>query len=248
MSLFGNLKNDGLEETQDRLGGGFGVKETAIYTGVVKALYAGESQGGAQSVTLILGLKDGSEYRETFYVTNKKKENFFLNRDDNSKKVPLPGFTIVDDICLVTSGAPLADQQTEDKVVKIWDTDAKKELPKSVPMLVDVLGKELSLGVLKVLEDKTVKNQTTGEYEPNGETREVNVVDKVFHTETRMTVVEAREGADTAKFWDSWSERNNGKVRDKRKNKDGQAGKPGAPRPTSAPAAGAEAKKSLFQK
>lgn len=250
MSLFGNLKSDGLEQTQDRLGGGYQPKETDIYTGKIKALYAGKSAGGAQSVSLILSLADGSEYRETFWITNKKGENFFLNKDDKTKKVPLPGFTIVDDLCLVTTGKPLAEQDTEEKTIKLYDSEAKKELPKAVPMLVEALGLEVSLGIVKVLENKNEKQGD--EYVPTAETRELNATDKVFHTETRMTVVEAREGAESAKFWDSWLERNKGNTRDKRTIKDGQAGTAGAPKAASAsasaPAAGGAPRKSLFGK
>ena len=250
MSLFGNLKSDGLEQTQDRLGGGYQPKETDIYTGKIKALYAGKSAGGAQSVSLILSLADGSEYRETFWITNKKGENFFLNKDDKTKKVPLPGFTIVDDLCLVTTGKPLAEQDTEEKTIKLYDSEAKKELPKAVPMLVEALGLEVSLGIVKVLENKNEKQGD--EYVPTAETREVNATDKVFHTETRMTVVEAREGAETAKFWDSWLERNKGNTRDKRTIKNGQAGTAGAPKAAgasaAAPAAGGAPRKSLFGK
>ena len=250
MSLFGNLKSDGLEQTQDRLGGGYQPKETDIYTGKIKALYAGKSPGGAQSVSLILSLADGSEYRETFWITNKKGENFFLNKDDKTKKVPLPGFTIVDDLCLVTTGKPLAEQDTEEKTIKLYDSEAKKELPKAVPMLVEALGLEVSLGIVKVLENKNEKQGD--EYVPTTETRELNTTDKVFHTETRMTVVEAREGAEVAKFWDSWLERNKGNTRDKRTIKDGQAGTAGAPKAAgasaAAPAAGGAPRKSLFGK
>lgn len=247
MSLFGNLKSDGLEQTQDRLGGGYQPKETDIYTGKIKALYAGKSAGGAQSVSLILALADGSEYRETFWITNKKGENFFLNKDDKTKKVPLPGFTLVDDLCLVTTGKPLAEQDTEEKTIKLYDSEAKKELPKAVPMLVEALGLEVSLGIVKVLENKNEKQGD--EYVPTAETRELNVTDKVFHTETKMTVVEAREGAEVAKFWDSWLERNKGNTRDKRTIKDGQAGQTGAPKAAgAAPAASDAPRKSLFGK
>ena len=251
MSLFGNLKSDGLEQTQDRLGGGYQPKETDIYTGKIKALYAGKSAGGAQSVSLILSLADGSEYRETFWITNKKGENFFLNKADKTKTVPLPGFTIVDDLCLVTTGKPLAEQDTEEKTIKLYDSEAKKELPKAVPMLVEALGLEVSLGIVKVLENKNEKQGD--EYVPTAETRELNATDKVFHTETRMTVVEAREGAEVAKFWDSWLERNKGNTRDKRTIKDGQAGTAGAPKAAgasaaAAPAAGGAPRKSLFGK
>lgn len=247
-SLFGELKNDGLEESQDRLGG-FSVLETDIYTGPIKMAYAGQAASGARSVTLIVE-HDGKEYRETIYITNKKGENFFLNKDDKSKKVPLPGFTTIDDICLVTSGKPLAEQEGEDKMVKIWDNDARKELPKSVPVLTGLLGLVVSLAIVKQLENKNVKD-SSGEYVPTGEERETNFIDKVFHTETRMTVAEARNGAEKGTFWDAWLERNKGKVRDKRVIKDGVGGTPG--RPGSKPVGGppqangaAPARKSLF--
>ena len=138
----------------------------------------------------------------------------------------------------------------EEKTIKLYDSEAKKELPKAVPMLVEALGLEVSLGIVKVLENKNEKQGD--EYVPTAETRELNATDKVFHTETRMTVVEAREGAEVAKFWDSWLERNKGNTRDKRTIKDGQAGTAGAPKAAgasaAAPAAGGAPRKSLFGK
>ena len=246
MSLFNKLTNDGLEESQDRLGG-FSPFDSDIYTGTIKAAYAGQSQGGATSVSLIVDV-DGKEYRETFYVTNKKGENFFISQE--KKKVPLPGFTVVDDICLIASGEPLAGQDTEEKVINLYDFDAKREMPKSVPMLTGLLGKKISLGVLKQLENKNVKQGD--EYVPSAETREINVVDKVFHPEMKLTVAEARNGKDTPEFYDKWLERNKGQVRDKRTIKDGVGGNTGAPPKASsggAASAGAAApRKSLFGK
>lgn len=245
MSLFKTLSNDGLEEAQDRLGG-YSPLDTDIVTGTIKALYAGKSAGGAMSLTLLADI-GGREYRETLWVTNKKGENFFINKNDNSKKVPLPGFTVADDICLITTGKSLAEQNTEEKVIKIYDVDAKKELPKSVDVVAGVTGQKISLGIVRQIVNK---NEKVGdEYVPTAETREENFIDKVFHPEQKMTVVEARNGADEAKFWDSWLERNKGQVRDKRTIKEGEAGTKGAPR--SAPSAGANAtapaaRKSLF--
>ena len=106
---FGNLSSEGLEESQDRLGG-FSVLDSDIYTGTIKAFYAGQSSKGAKSVTLIFS-HDGKEYSETVYVTNRNGENWFMNPQDKTKKVPLPGFTTIADICLVCTDAPLADQQ-----------------------------------------------------------------------------------------------------------------------------------------
>lgn len=226
MGLFDKLKNDGLEETNDRLGG-YQPLETGVYTGKIKLAYAGQSAGGAQNVTLLVDLGQGREYRETVYVTNKAGENWFPNKDDPKKKVPLPGFTVIDDICLVTTGKPLAEQDVEERIAKIYDVTEKKEINKSVPVLVELLGLEVSLGIGKLLENKSVKQGD--EYVPSAETRVSNVIEKVFHTETRMTVVEARNGVEKAAFWDAWEERNKGQVRDKRTIKDGQAGANGGP-------------------
>lgn len=246
MGLFGKLTNEGLEETQDRIGGSFTL-ETDIYNMTVKMAYAITSSGGAQGVVFI-GDNGGKEYRETLWVTNKKGENFFLNKDDKTKKVPLPGFTVMDDICVATTEKPLAEQDTEEKVVNIYDFEQQKELPKSVPVLVELIGKPVSLAILKILENKSVKQGD--DYVAVADERHVNAIDKVFHTETRVTMVEARNGQPAA-FWDAWLERNKGQTRDKRTIKGdggsaGNAGRPGAPSAGAAPAAGGTARKSLF--
>jgi hypothetical protein len=147
--------------------------------------------------------------------------------------VPLPGFTIVDDLCLVTTNKPLAQQPTEEKVMNIYDADAKKELPKSVPMLVDLLGKKVTFGILKEVRNKQVKNGA-GEYVDTDETREENVTDKVFHFPSNLTVVEAGNGTQTAIFHPAWVEKNQGVTRD-RTNKDATGQKGRAGRPNGAP-------------
>lgn len=246
-AMFGSLTTDGLEEATDRLGGSY-VLDTDIYTGPIKAMYAGQSDGGARNVTVIVEA-GGREYRETCWITNKKGENFFYNKNDPKKKVPLPGFTVIDDMCLVATGKPLAEQNTEEKVVMVYDRDAGKEIPKTVPMLVDALGQTVTIAIVRQLENKSEKDGN-GEYQPIADTREVNFIDKVFDTASKMTVVEAKNGAEKATFHDSWLERNKGQTRDKRTIKDGEggnAGRPGASR--AAPQAGQQqAKKSLFAK
>lgn len=243
-ALFGSLTTDGLEEVTDRLGG-FSPLASDIYTGTIKAAYAGASAGGAQNITLIVDM-GGREYRETVYITNRKGENFWVN--DNKKKVPLPGFTTINNICLCASGKPLAEQATDDKVFNVYDPEARKELPKSVPMLTDLVGQEITLAVQKVLENKNEKQGN--EYVPIADTRELNQIDAVFNTETRMTVAEALAGAEEPVFHDAWLEKNKGQVRDKRTIKDGEGGPVRSGRPGgAAPQAGAKAPaKSLFGK
>ena len=242
-NMFSKLTTDGLEETSDRVGG-FSVLESKIYDVKIKAMFAGVSSGGAQSMTLIATLPDGKEYRETFYMTNKKGENWFPNKQDPTKKVPLPGFTVVNDICLAATGEPLSAQTVEDKIFNVWDSEARKELPKTVPMLVDVISQPVSLGILNELRNKSEK--VGNDYVDIAETRNANIVDKVFHTESHVTMTEAIEGKE-AGFWDVWSKANDGAVRDRRTIKDGQAAAQAAGAPKSGGAPAGE-KKSLFPK
>ena len=183
------------------------------------------------------------------YVTNKDGKNWFPNKQDPTKKVPLPGFTVVDDICLIATGEPLALQETEEKVIKVWDSEAKKEMPKSVPMIIGALGKPIALGIQKSLANKQTKVGT--EYVPNAETREENHIDKIYHPELKLTVAEARAGQDVAQFWDAWLLKNKDQVRDKRTIKDGETGNSGAPSkapPKPGTPAGQPERKSLFAK
>lgn len=224
--MFQNLTNEGLEDSQDRLGG-FQALESDIYTGTVKMAYTGESSGGAIFVHVVFDFK-GTEFRTIQYVTNKKKENFFVNQ--SQKKIPLPGFNIIDDLCLATIEKPLSQVVPEEKSVMVYDRDAQKELPKAMPVLVDLIGKEVSVGVIKQIVNRNVKNQSTGKYEPTAETREENEVDKVFHTASKRTIAEARNGED-AIFWDKWLDRNKGETRDRTvKVNGGQGGNDGAPK------------------
>lgn len=248
-NIFGKLSTEGLEQSTDRLGG-FAPVSSGIYIATIKALYAGQSAGGAMSVSLIADLEGADrEYKETFYVTNKNGENYFVNKNDKTKKVPLPGFTVVDDICLIATGESLAQQTTEEKVINIYDFEAKKEQPKSVQMLMGAIGQKVALGIVKQIVNKQEKN-SAGEYVPVADTREENVVEKVFHPEMKLTVAEARNGQTEAKFWDAWKDRNTDVVRDKRTIKDGQGGSSAPPKPGQKPAPGAPAsqpaRKSLF--
>lgn len=256
MGLFGNLTDTGLEQKEDRIGGGFPSLETNIYEFEIKVAYAGKSSSGAQFVAMIYNDQGGKEYRETYYITGKNGQNYYMAKDkdgkETGKKRALAGFDHVNDICLVTSDKPLSEQITEEKTVKVYDPDAKQELPKSVPVLVDLLGKKVYVAVYKRLENKSQKDGN-GIYVATAETRDVNTTEKVFHFPTKMTVKEATDGAEAPTFFDSWVEAHKGKVMDRRTIKDGEAGQAGRPGrsagapPASGGSSGGE-RRSLFGK
>lgn len=241
--LFGKLKTEGLEEAGDRLGGGTSAVPTDVYDATIKVAYAGQSQGGAHSVTLLLDV-DGQEVRSTQWVTNKAGENFYPDKQDSKKKHPLPGYTLIDDICLLVTGEELAEQDSDTKVVNIYDFEQKKEVPTEVPVLTALTGAKITLGILRVIEPKQ-KKDSAGVYKDTDETRTVNEIDKAFHPETKRTVTEYRHGVETPEFHTAWKERNAGKDRNKAGNGSAGGGAAGSGRPgnTNAPPA---AKKKLF--
>lgn len=251
MSMFANLKTEGLEEAQDRLGG-FQVKPSDIYLATIKMAYGTKSDGGALGLVLSLDIGGGAEYSETLWVTNKKGENF-SKREGSDKKSPLPGFTTADDICMLTTEKPLFEQVQEDKQVKVYDRAEGKEVPKAVPVLVDLIGKKVYLAIVAQTVNKTKKNESTGQYEPTPDVRDENTIEKAFHHELKVTMTEAKNGQDPA-FFDAWLDKNKGVTRDRRQLKDGQGPNQGArsgrPGSNAAPVAG-EAKSStssLFKK
>jgi hypothetical protein len=241
--IFGGLKTEGLEKQEDRVGGGYSPFDTGAYEVEIALAYAGESSAGARNVTFHLKTDDGRDYRETIYITS-KGDNFWIN--DNKKKVPLPGFSVVNNICMVTTEKELADQETEEKVVMIYNFEERKELPTNVHVLTELLGKKLSVGIYNILKNKATKQGD--KYVDTAEERNENQIEQVFHEPSKMTVNEAQanEGwdADKAKFYDAWVEKNAGKVRDKRTIKDGQGGTAG--KPGQAPEASSGERKSLF--
>jgi hypothetical protein len=245
MGIFSNVKTDDLEKAEDRVGG-YAPLTADAYKAKITLAFAGESSGGARNLTIHADL-NGREYRETIYVTSKKGDNFWLN--DNNKKVPLPGYTTVNNICLVTTDKPLDEQDSEEKIVKLYDYEERKEMPKSVHVLTELIGKELHLGILNTLENKRV--QSGDKWVDGPDEQNVNNIDAVFHDPTLMTVNEATSENPQAMFYQSWVDRNRGKVRDKRTIKDGQAGTAGRPGAASAPSAGASSggeRTSLFAK
>lgn len=264
-NIFANLKEKAAaaEQATDRVGGGFSALNTDIYVGDLKVAYVGQSSGGANFLQVIIenvrNAETGapaSDYRETLYFTSGKDKGQSPTYEKNGKQYFLPGFTVASDLLMMTAGTDITDAVFEEKIVNIYDFEQKKELPKSVMVAVDAVGNPVAFAVYKNIEDKNVKD-SAGNYVASGETRETNNIEKVFHAELHVTVIEAEEAvkaeqepsAEHAVFWPAWLEQHQGKSRDKTNKAGGAPGKPGVPPTTGAGAAGAgAAKKSLFGK
>lgn len=214
MGILSNIKSDNsIEESKDVLGGGSGVLETGVYSFTIDLAYVDTSKSGAVGIVLNLSNKDGQKIRTTEYVTSgtdKGGKNYYETKD--GKKRYLPGYTLINEMIMLTLDCELADIDTEEKVINIYNFDLKKEAPTKKQVITDLLGKDVLVAVNKTIKDKYA--------EPN-ESVEVNELFKFFHTETRKTVNEYRAEEEAAVFIDSWLEKNKGKVKDIRKESKG---------------------------
>jgi hypothetical protein len=205
-----------IEETKDTLGGGSFVWDTGVYDVVIDSVYMDQSRGGAYNLNFVFKTADGRTLNQTLYVTSgaeKGTRNYF---EKDGKKKYLPGFVTANEIALVTTGKELSQLEMEDKIVEIYDYDLQKKVPTTKPVFMDLIGKQLKLGVHKVKEYKKTKD-ASGAYVPTSEIKEFNEVNKTFNTEG-LTAVELKAGETESKFLNKWLERHGADfVRDKTK-------------------------------
>lgn len=252
MNMFADLaQNTDIQDgDKDVLGGGYSLPESGLYNATVKVAYATTAASGAVAINIVLTLENGTEVREALWVrsgTAKGGANFYVDKQGNKKF--LPGYATANTLCEVVAGKGLPAVTMEEKVLNLYSAEAGKEVPTKVPVVMDVVGQPLKVGLIRVLENKNIKD-ASGNYVPSAETRESVTIDKIFNTEG-LTKTEKQAGETEPKFAAKWAEKWTGEVRDKRTIKDGQQSQATAatggftPKPAAAPTA-APAVNSLF--
>lgn len=225
MSIFSSMDLNNVETSKDTLGGTFERLESDIYPAIIKTIYLTSSKGGAKAANIVADVA-GKEYREQLWITNSKGEGYYVNKKTGNK-VMLPGLQTLAELVFCGIEKELKDLDTQERVFKVYDYDLKQEVNKPVETIIEMMGMEVDLAIVKEIVDKNVKNESTGAYEPSGETREQNAIEKVFHRASRKTANEAKAG-DDATYYDAWLKKNKGVVRNKAKGvkKEGTAGAP----------------------
>lgn len=247
MSLLKNLTtDDSIANEKDSVGGGSFVLESGLYPAKVALAYVTKSEGGAMGLVLEALTADDKKIRQTLWMTSGTAKGCKNYYEKDGQKNYLPGFLAANALALLTTGKELSELDTEDKVIKAYNKEAKGEIPTKVDMLTEMLGKYILIGLIKQTVDKTAKDGN-GVYMPTGETRDENEIDKFFRASDRKTTTEIRGQVETASFVDDWSAKWTGIT----KNKAGKtAGTAGVPKTgfggTVANAATAKPAKSLF--
>lgn len=248
-----NTSND-IADEKDSVGGSR-LRDSGLYPMTINLAYITKSTGGAMALNLLLADDDG-DVRQQLWITNRNGENTYVDRKGD--KQYLPGFNMANSLCLLALGKEIAALDTEDKVINLYNYEAKADVPTKVAMITDLLGKEILVGLLKQTVDKNKENpnfdsskpehkENNPKYVPSGETRDENEVDKFFRAEDRMTSSEIKAQATEAVFVETWNTKWKGITRNKAKGAKDGAGTAGAPKP-GVPSANAKPAQSLFAK
>jgi len=216
MSL-ANLKlDDDVDVTEsDSVGSNFSVLESGVYELLIESVHLTESQGGATGLVLNAKAND-RHYSETFWIKSGRAKGcipYYINKK-TGKKIPLPGYTMANHLTLLTVNKPIHEVSTQEKMIKQYDYELKKEVPVKVEMLTELCGKTILAGIIKQIVDKSIKTDS-GAYEPTGETREENVVDQLFNSSSELSVKEIQSKVDTPEFIEKWKSKWSGKTRDR---------------------------------
>lgn len=213
MGILSKLKKvDGANGADNDVLGGSRLFDTGLVDFKIEAAFIQSTDAGSQSFNIhLLDPITKKVFKAQEWIVSKKGSNTY---ERNGEVNYLPGWITTNSICQLTIDKELheldEDDDIEMKTVNLWDSTAKKELPTEVPMIAEMVGKEITIGVLRVIVDKTAKGDD-GLYHPTGETREENQIGKVFHQETGFTVQEllagATPGEDTPEFRTKWAEK-----------------------------------------
>ena len=230
MSLASLRTDQSIEVEKDTIGGITRIEESNVYNLTIELAFLRTSPSGAVALETHLKTDKGANLRQTFWMqsgTAKGGKHYYVAKD--GKKRYLPGFTLANDLALLTAAAEIGEVSTEEKMVKLWDYTAGEEVPTKVQMFTDLVGKDIKAGIQLSIEDKNVKNDS-GEYVPSGETRTESNVDKFFRARDGLTRTEIIAGETTPVFVDAWVEKNQGSIRNNAKGSKGVAtGSPMAP-------------------
>ena len=229
MGIFDVIETDEtIEEATDSVGG-FTVLESAIYNFTIERAFVTLSVGKAMALNVHFKGTGNTVLRQSFWVTSgeaKGCKNFYINQK-TGKKHYLPGYNQANALCLIASGKELKMMDTKKATVNLYDSAQHKEVPTEVDLLSDLTGKVILAGVINQTVDKRAKNPNTGTYEPTGETKSENEVDKLFRAKDGLTVVEIKAQKTEPLFKEKWITNWEGKVKDKTSK---VAGIPGAPK------------------
>lgn len=188
-NIFANKKPAAKAEVEDDFLGGGGVLETDIYPAEIKYAFIGKAANSdARNLTLSLKVNN-LEIQRQIWMTNRNGDVTYKDKKTGEDK-NLPGFNQVNSLCMLLCSKEVGDMEVEEKTLNLYDFESQKEVPQAVDCFTELHGLQLQVAIQKQIVDKTAKNDSTGDYEPTGETRETNEFIKFFPEDKLVTISE----------------------------------------------------------
>ncbi len=237
MSLLNNIKNaTNAEQDSDFIPGtGFEkeIFESGLYKAKILMAYVKPSSSGAIGVHFTFEINSASGEKKTFensfWITNRNQENFYTTKD--GKQYFMRGYNQVNDLCKSVLKKSISEINTEDKTVQIYNFQARKKEPEIVPVITELLERDVILCLIKIRTNKQVK-AADGSWQDSQEEVYKNEIDKILinHESLAVTRIELENGDTSQKFATGWVTRWKGKERDQY----AQVAAPGTTAPASA--------------
>lgn len=188
-NFFANKKPAAKSEVEEDFVGGGGLLDTDVYSATIKYAYlskAANSDARALNLCLIINKQ---EVTRQIWMTNRNGDVTYNDKKSGQPK-NLPGYNQVNALCMLLASKDVGNMEMEDKVLKLYDYESQKDINQSVPCFEELHGLNLQVAIQRQTVDKTEKNESTGTWEPNGETRDVNEFVKFFPAEVAVTLGE----------------------------------------------------------
>ena len=215
MGILSNVKTDKAIKPQSDYMGGYGTLETGLYDFTIEMMYVDESVGGAAAVHFDFVSQQNERFSTIQYVTGgraKKQRNYYMDKDN--KKQYLPGFNLVNNLCQLALGKDLSEIDEVIKTLELYDFKTRSKVAQKKEVLEEMNGQSITIGIIKQIVNKSVKNDD-GSYSKINDTKEENVIGKIFQADTGLTKSELDDEVTEPDTKAKWDKTNTGKTKDK---------------------------------
>lgn len=169
--------------------------DTGLYQALLKCAYFGTTKKGDPFVNLVIEI-NGITKTFPIYIMYSDTHTTTKKGPDGKLK-SMPGYIQMNSLSYIVTDK-VFDQissNQEEKIIKAYNWDTRKEEPKTVMALTDLCNKQIKVGIKKVEKHKTAL--INGQYVPTTETFFTNEIDR-FYTEDGKLAKEKAEGKEAS--------------------------------------------------
>ncbi len=181
-----------------------------VHDATIAMAYITTAKSGALGLVLEAKCTRGFHKETLWFVSGDEKGNktYFIDKKSGDQ-VLLPGYICFKALLALTGSDATPEQILENglktKVADVYDFDRKDVVDTEVDAVVDLIEKNVKLGLIEEIQDK---------YNSPGETVERFVLDKVFNTKG-FTTSEVTAKLDAPEHISKWLTKNKNKVKNK---------------------------------